>query len=121
MPLLKDGAEIENTWLFLDQDGEAELKPDQAVTLPLARFLELAEGFLEEPVLEGVFARLPPAEEMDREELSGLMERLEGEMPLYSLLADRLFALVEERIDALGLHPLQAATLRKRNRRWKRD
>jgi len=44
MPLLKDGAEIENTWLFLDHDGEVELKPDQAVTLPLARFLEQAES-----------------------------------------------------------------------------
>lgn len=44
MPLLKDGAEIENIWLFLGQDGEAELKPDQAVTLPLARFLELADS-----------------------------------------------------------------------------
>jgi len=44
MPLLKDGAEIENTWVFLDHDGEAELKPDQAVTLPLARFLEQAES-----------------------------------------------------------------------------
>jgi uncharacterized protein (DUF934 family) len=44
MPLLKDGAEIENVWLFLDQDREEELKPDQAVTLPLARFLEQAES-----------------------------------------------------------------------------
>ena len=44
MPLLKDGAEIENLWLFVDQDDEAELKPDQAVTLPLGRFLEQADS-----------------------------------------------------------------------------
>ncbi len=44
MPLLKDGAEIENLWLFVDQDDEADLKPDQAVTLPLARFLEQADS-----------------------------------------------------------------------------
>ncbi|MEZ6012410.1 MAG: DUF934 domain-containing protein [Hyphomonas sp.] len=43
MPLLKNGAEIENSWLFLDQDSEAELKPDAAVVLPLARFLAEAE------------------------------------------------------------------------------
>ena len=44
MPLLKDGAEIENLWLFAGQDDEAELKPDQAVTLPLGRFLEQADS-----------------------------------------------------------------------------
>ena len=41
MPLLKDGAEIENAWTHLDD--EAELKGEQAVTLPLARFLADAD------------------------------------------------------------------------------
>ena len=42
MPLLKDGAEIEDVWTYLE--GEAELKDGQAVTLPLARFLAEAEA-----------------------------------------------------------------------------
>ena len=41
MPLLKDGAEIGNAWTYLD--GEAELKSEGAVTLPLGRFLAEAE------------------------------------------------------------------------------
>ena len=63
MPLLKDGAEIENLWLFVDQDDEAELKPDQAVTLPLARFLEQADSLAGRNAPVGV--RLVPEDDAE--------------------------------------------------------
>ena len=41
MPLIKNGAEAENIWTFID--GEAELNDGVAVTLSLQRFLSAAE------------------------------------------------------------------------------
>lgn len=61
MPLLKDGAEIENAFVYLG--GEAELKPDQAVTLPLARFLAEAGTLAGRNVPVGV--RIVPEDDVE--------------------------------------------------------
>ena len=61
MPLLKDGAEIGNVWTYLDD--EAELKTEQAVTLPLARFLAEAETLAGRNVPVGV--RLVPDDDVE--------------------------------------------------------
>ena len=44
MPLIKDGAEIEDTWTFLE--GDSDLPSSGCVTLPLDKLTENADALL---------------------------------------------------------------------------
>ena len=81
MPLLKDGTEIENVWTHLD--GEAELKPDQAVTMPLRRFLADAERLVGHNAPVGV--RLVPDDDAGMlEKFLEWIQLIEVDFPKYT-------------------------------------
>ena len=56
MPLIKNGAEIDDIWAYVD--GEAELSEGGCFTVPLARFLAEASTLAERNTQVGV--RLAP-------------------------------------------------------------
>lgn len=75
MPLIKDGAEIEDTWRFVgEDDGAADHAPDGAggVCYALSRFLAEAETLLEANYPIGV--RLSPDD--DPQALAAWLDRL---------------------------------------------
>ncbi|MEM9054794.1 MAG: DUF934 domain-containing protein [Pseudomonadota bacterium] len=58
MPLIKDGAEIENTWIYIEAD--ADVPASGCVSVPLARLIEDPDGLLARNQQIGV--RLEPAD-----------------------------------------------------------
>ena len=59
MPLIKDGAEIEDTWTFVEEG--AELPSSGCISLPLAKLIEDADSLLARNQQIGV--RLSPADD----------------------------------------------------------
>ncbi|MEM7330360.1 MAG: DUF934 domain-containing protein [Pseudomonadota bacterium] len=81
MPLIKDGAEIEDTWTFLD--AETELPSSGCVTVPLAKLIENADTLLARNQQIGV--RLAPAD--NPHDLAPFLDRIsliEIDFPKYT-------------------------------------
>ena len=70
MPLIKDGAEAENMWTFVE--GESPVSAADCVTLPLARLVEESEEILARNTQVGV--RLEPAD--DPHDLIPFLDRI---------------------------------------------
>lgn len=70
MPLIKNGAEIEDTWSFVADD--ADLPSSGCVTVPLAKLIDDADGILARNQQIGV--RLSPAD--DPHELTPFLDRI---------------------------------------------
>ena len=70
MPLIKDGAEIEDTWSFID-DG-SDLPSSGCITVPLAKLIEDADQILARNQQVGV--RLSPAD--DPHDLEAFLDRI---------------------------------------------
>ena len=70
MPLIKDGAEIEDTWTFIE-DG-ADLPSSGCITVPLAKLTEDADALLARNQQIGV--RLSPAD--DPHDLAPYLDRI---------------------------------------------
>nr|WP_070958591.1 DUF934 domain-containing protein [Hyphomonas sp. Mor2] len=70
MPLIKDGAEIEDTWSFIE-DG-SDLPSSGCVTVPLAKLIEDSDALLARNQQIGV--RLSPAD--DPHELAPFLDRI---------------------------------------------
>lgn len=70
MPLIKDGAEIEDTWTFIE-DGN-DLPTSGCITVPLAKLIDDAEQILARNQQIGV--RLSPAD--DPHELEPFLDRI---------------------------------------------
>lgn len=71
MPLIKDGAEVENNWVFFDEEGEISYS-EGGTTLSLPRFLEHAETIT--AVNSPIGVRLSP--EDDPADLVPFLEKL---------------------------------------------
>lgn len=81
MPLIKNGAEIENTWTYLE-DG-ADLPSSGSISVPLATLTELADALLTRNQQIGV--RLDPAD--DPHDLAPFLDRIaliEIDFPKYT-------------------------------------
>jgi len=70
MPLIKNGAEIEDTWSFVADD--ADLPSSGCATVPLAKLIDDADGILARNQQIGV--RLSPAD--DPHELTPFLDRI---------------------------------------------
>ncbi|MEO1553547.1 MAG: DUF934 domain-containing protein [Pseudomonadota bacterium] len=81
MPLIKDGAEIEDTWTFIAP--ETELPSSGCITVPLAKLTEDADALLARNQQIGV--RLEPAD--DPHDLTPFLDRIaliEIDFPKYT-------------------------------------
>jgi len=81
MPLIKDGAEIADTWTFVEPDGE--LPTSGCVTVPLAKLIEDPDALLARNQQIGI--RLTPAD--DPHDLSQFLDRIaliEIDFPKYT-------------------------------------
>ena len=81
MPLIKDGAEIEDTWTFLE--GDSDLPTSGCVTIPLDKLTENADALLARNQQIGV--RLSPAD--DPHDLTPYLDRIaliEIDFPKYT-------------------------------------
>lgn len=81
MPLIKNGAEIEDTWTFIDPD--TDLPSSGCITVPLAQLTEDADGLLARNQQIGV--RLAPAD--DPHDLAPYLDRIaliEIDFPKYT-------------------------------------
>ena len=81
MPLIKDGAEIEDTWTFVEEG--AELPSSGCISLPLAKLIEDSDAILARNQQIGV--RLTPAD--DPHDLTPFLERIaliEIDFPKYT-------------------------------------
>lgn len=92
-----------------------ETEPDPAA---VSRFLELAEGVIDDRLLEGIAVRFPPAEELDPEEAKRLLDKMEGAGSLHPALARILAGAIREWLEGSGLHALQKKVIAKRLERW---
>lgn len=81
MPLIKDGAEIEDTWTFINR--ETELPSSGCITVPLAKLTEDTDSLLARNQQIGV--RLTPAD--DPHDLTPFLDRIaliEIDFPKYT-------------------------------------